>query len=561
VTSLIKKNVNGHIYWYAVKCNRVNGKPRIVSQIYLGTAERITQVMTASGGRIPKIKSYLFGLPAALLLTAKDLKWIEIVNSHVKKKRVKGPSVGEYLLFLILGRASCPDRHPLSKDATENWFRESFLRFIWDTPYDLRSEFMRNQMKYIADPETIREIELDLSRRLLEVGLTPSTIFYDTTNFATEIQNGGEEIPRRGKSKSKRYDKNLVGLGLATSEENIPFMHEVYPGNEQDAHIFSEIIDTLTRRLETLKVDLSQLVLVFDRGNNSCPNVKDVIGTPDNPKMHVVGGLKRSQVKDLMVLSLERYEYLYTNSKGNKITGYRTTRRVFDQNFTIVMSYDPASARKQKHRYEEKKEKFLAGMIKLKQRYERKGKGKRMSADGARKEAAKLIPQDYSAIFKCEAYEDPKELRFWIVEENEMEIEASFGKQTIFTDMHRWSAEQIVRTYNRKYLIEDDFKWLNDELIVPMAPFYVWKDESIRVHAFLCVTGLLMLRYMLWKMKDLTAKLGLKGRRPLEELKRIRIALTKEEGKNAQWVVEEMTKEQAALFSCLCLDDVMRRLK
>jgi len=50
-----------------------------------------------------------------------------------------------------------------------------------------------------------------------------------------------------------------------------------------------------------------------------------------------------------------------------------------------------------------------------------------------------------------------------------------------------------------------------------------------RVHAFLCVTGLLMLRYMLWKMKDLTAKLGLKGRRPLEELKRIRIALIKEE--------------------------------
>jgi len=38
-----------------------------------------------------------------------------------------------------------------------------------------------------------------------------------------------------------------------------------------------------------------------------------------------------------------------------------------------------------------------------------------------------------------------------------------------------------------------------------------------------------MLRYMLWKMKDLTAKLGLKGRRPLEELKRIRIALIKEE--------------------------------
>jgi len=115
-----------------------------------------------------------------------------------------------------------------------------------------------------------------------------------------------------------------------------------------------------------------------------------------------------------------------------------------------------------------------------------------------------------------------------------LEFEASFGKQTIFTDMHSWSAEQIVRTYNQKYLIEDDFKWLNDELIVPMAPFYVWKDESIRIHAFLCVTGLLMLRYTLWKIKELTAKMDLKGRKPLEELKQIRIALVKEEGGSTQ---------------------------
>jgi hypothetical protein len=62
------------------------------------------------------------------------------------------------------------------------------------------------------------------------------------------------------------------------------------------------------------------------------------------------------------------------------------------------------------------------------------------------------------------------------------------------------------------------------------------------------------------KIKELTAKLDLKGGRPLEELKRIRIALIKEEG-GTQWVVEEMTKEQAALFSYLNLGEMVSLLK
>jgi len=557
---IVKRRVRKYYYYYLIKQARVDGKPRIVSQIYLGTAERIERLVKESQSRPPRIKSYPFGLPAALIQAAEDLHWVEIVDSHVDKKKVKGPSVGENLLFLILGRASCPETdHPLSKDGTEEWFRESFLRFIWKVPYKLKSQHMLNQMEYISDPETIRAIEQDLGKRLIEMGFTPSTIFWDTTNFATEIKEG--ELTKKGKSKKKRYDKNLVGLGLATSEENIPFMHEAYPGNKQDAHVFSEIIDVLTKRLEMLKVDLSELVLVFDRGNNSAPNIKSVIGTPDNPKMHVVGGLKRDQIRDLMEVPLDQYEYIYTNDKGNEISSYRTEREVFDQHFTVVISHNAASERKQLHRYEEKKTKFLEEMPKLKEKYEKKGKGRAMGADGARKRADELVPQDYQTIFKYEVSENPKELKFWVVKKKEKELKASFGKQAIFTDMHDWSSEKIVRTYNKKSLIEDDFKWLNNVLIVPMAPFYVWNEASIRVHAFLCVTGLLMLRYTLWKTKELSSKLGLKGHRPLEELKHIRVALVKGEGKKAQWVIEEMTKERAALFSHLRLDEIMRRLR
>lgn len=41
MASLIKKKKRGKIYYYLAECQRVNGKPRIVWQKYLGSAESI----------------------------------------------------------------------------------------------------------------------------------------------------------------------------------------------------------------------------------------------------------------------------------------------------------------------------------------------------------------------------------------------------------------------------------------------------------------------------------------------------------------------------------------
>ena len=41
MASIIKKIKKGHAYWYAVESQRVNGKPRIVWQKYLGKVKDI----------------------------------------------------------------------------------------------------------------------------------------------------------------------------------------------------------------------------------------------------------------------------------------------------------------------------------------------------------------------------------------------------------------------------------------------------------------------------------------------------------------------------------------
>jgi len=57
-------------------------------------------------------------------------------------------------------------------------------------------------------------------------------------------------------------------------------------------------------------------------------------------------------------------------------------------------------------------------------------------------------------------------------------------------------AKKIAKSYNQKYLVEDDFKLLNDVLLVPIGPINHHKDFNIRTHIFLCIIGMLFYRYL-----------------------------------------------------------------
>jgi hypothetical protein len=46
MASIIKKTIRGRTYYYARECKRVNGKPKIVWQKYLGRLEDIITAVT-----------------------------------------------------------------------------------------------------------------------------------------------------------------------------------------------------------------------------------------------------------------------------------------------------------------------------------------------------------------------------------------------------------------------------------------------------------------------------------------------------------------------------------
>jgi transposase len=633
---LHKKTIKDHTYWYLREIQRKNGKPKVIWQKYLGTAEKIKEVFENTEKTTSvKVSSFEYGKTAAIMKICKELEFCECVNQNVTKKEIEGLTVGEYMLLIILGRTN----GSLSKKATAEWFNESFLKFLWKFPHKLNSQNILSNMDFLKE-ETMRKIEEKLAEKLLSKGIKPTTIFWDTTNVFTYIESG-KALPQKGKSKEKRNDKNLVTFGIAESNENIPLMHETCPGNTQDAKLFSEIIDKLVDRLRNLKIATQDMTLVFDRGNNSEDNINKIlekylfswnkISGNDNGKlieflmqhfsikwvkaakitknddgkiirltnetnsislklndektsidleiddgrtdkfivktendelkiylenMHVVGSLKRNQVKSLMEKPLSEYEFLYKSSKVNEVSGYRTKHQVFGKEFTIVISYNAQSHKKKEIKYEENKKKILEELAELKKKVENKNvKGKKLTRKGLCKNANKIILKDLTTIFKYGIPEMGElTFEFWIDETAEKDLTNSFGKIAIFTDLHNSSSIDIVRTYFGKNLVEEDFKFLKDKLLIPVPPFFMRKDNRIRVHIFLCIVGMLFYRYIARKVNFI----GLSIQKLEHSLEGIRVAFVQNNESNKMiLVVEEMNSTQAKLFSELGLGEFL----
>lgn len=542
-----KRHGKSNVYYLSRK-KWVNGKKKRVWQKYLGTAETIEKTYNEYEKYV-KFKTYEYGRTAALMKVAEELNFKDIVNKHTNKKKINGLTVGEYMLLIILSRAD----KPLSKNRINEWFNESFLSLIWSFPHQLNTKNFTNHMEYLTD-EVMQKIGDDLGKRLVELGVVPTKLYVDMSNVFTYIENG-MEIPKKGRNKEKRYDKNIIGIGIATSDKNIPIFHESYPGNEHDSKVFGEIFMKTVDRLNKINIPCKGIVAVWDKGCNSKENIRMV----KDSEMNIVGALKKDQVPELYNVPLEKYDHLYINKKTYEVKGYRTKKVVFGQEFTIVMSYNEGTYKRQSETYEKRKAEIIKELEKIKQSVERGGRGRKKSIKNALIAGLKAV-RNYESVFKYDCYmKDNKPVFEYSVDANgERELRATFGKNPIFTDKHEWDSEKIVKTYTQKDFVEKDFMWLKNIMLIPIKPIYLRDDDHIKVHIFLCVTGLIFYRYLMWKLKKQNEMLS--DTEVIEELEKIRVGVIGKENKKPQLKYEEMTVEQMRLFTNLKLCEVLKNV-
>ena len=263
MASLIKKKKGKRLYYYMVESKRVNGKPRIVNQTYLGPVERVVRILSEYPKRVePKEVEHLnFGLLAALLSLAKRINLVDTINRHTSKRR-QGISIGDYVLLIVLNR--CVD--PKSKRSLYTWYKKSFLPRIFGFPSSLLDS--QNFWDHIdkLDKFDIEAIELDICNSLIQnFDIHLEALIYDTTNFFTYIAEDNEKskLAEHGKNKAKRNDLRQVNLALLVAKDfGIPLLHLLYEGSRHDAKLFPDVTEELVRRYQIFAKECERITLI-----------------------------------------------------------------------------------------------------------------------------------------------------------------------------------------------------------------------------------------------------------------------------------------------------------
>src|ERR1700694_5847389 len=108
MASLVAKKKGNKLYYYVVESARVDGKPRIVHQAYLGTAEKVADLVKDRTAPVPLSATMRdFGLPGSLWLAAQQTGLFSLLESLWPQPR-SGPSPAHFFFFVSLHRLCSP---------------------------------------------------------------------------------------------------------------------------------------------------------------------------------------------------------------------------------------------------------------------------------------------------------------------------------------------------------------------------------------------------------------------------------------------------------------------
>ncbi len=495
MASLTAKVIHGHTYYYARECQRINGRPKIVRTIYLGSADDlIAAALRHKQGQVPQPHSVdiaAFGDVVALYDLAQQIGLVALLDRHLPK-RTQGLSVGQYLLLAAINRAV----HPTSKLRFADWYRTTTLpRLLPATAKQLSSQSFWNHLDFVTEAH-IAAAERELSQRLIDqFRLSLRTLAYDGTNFFTFIDTRSPaELPQRGHNKQKRNDLRQVNLGMLVSTDfHVPLFHKVYAGNVPDCTIFETITEELRCRYQELARGCEHITLVFDKGNNG----DEAFQTLDATDFHFIGSLVPSHHADLLDVPASRYQAL-PGERLQDVRAYRTRKVVYGQERTIVVTHNDNLLHGQLQGLTSALEKARGKLRDLQTRLRRRRQGrvrggKAPTAASIRKQAQEaLVGQHVKTVLRVAVQDGAVPTLSFETDQAALLrlIDKQLGKTILFTDNEEWTDEDIVLGYRSQHHIEDAFKQMKHPHYLGWQPMYHWTDSKIRVHAFTCVLAL-----------------------------------------------------------------------
>ncbi|HET8680622.1 MAG TPA: IS1634 family transposase [Micromonosporaceae bacterium] len=555
-TVIEKRRADGRVYYYLVESARVDGKPRIVSQQYLGSAAEIAEKLAGAQASAPvRSQHKRFADLAAAWSVIERIGVVEIIDAVLPRRADAAATVGTYLALACANRIVAP----CSKLGFADWWATTAgPRWVKLPKAATGHRRFWAAMDRLTDTD-LHTIETELGRRIIaEYGLDTSGLILDMTNFATYIDSSNDKAPiaQRGKAKQKRVDLRLVGLGLVvTRDGGIPLLSHAYPGDRPDVTQFPRLVEQLTTRFGQLADSAADLTLVYDAGQNSATNHEHIEATG----IGFVGSLPPSDHPDLLAIARTRYRKVDPD-RFPGLTFVDTTATALGVTRRAVLTHSATLHTAQSRGFDQTLAKAARRLGELAERLAR-GRTRRPRTKVEAEIATICKPRWVTEVITVTLTGDtPADLRLSFTVDAgartalEMRL---FGKRILFTNRDTWPVAEVVAAYRSQSGVESGFRQLKDPHVVSFSPMHHWTDQKIRVHVFYTVLALTIAHLM--RRTAQHAGMHLSVRELLHELSATQetVLLYHDGGKGrprAQRLLTDMNPTQRRLYDLFNLD-------
>jgi len=497
------KRKKGRPYLYVREIARVDGKPKVVSQIYLGSPERVAGLASGTEKDIVKIKVEEFGALWLAQQMDKDIELATIIDEIVPKAaRETGPTIGEYFLYCVWNRMI----EAVSKNRLSRWYKRTAVQQIRPVDLDeLTSQRYWEKWDRVSE-KALQGIAQTFFKRIWQLE-TPRAdcLLFDTTNYYTFLASDTpSDLARRGKNKDGRHHLRQIGLGLLVARDSkLPLYYCVYPGNVHDSKQFEAIMDEMFGIVCGLHKTKERLTVVIDKGMNSESNYAWI---DEHARIHFVTTYSTYFAQELATTTLERFEpvdiaknkkLLENGNRENLILAYRTRGEYWGKQRAVVVTYNPTTARKQDYTFQSKLETIRQQLLIMRNKVREKAPHWK-NPDAIRERYVRLcerlhVSSDYYTI-SFEHNHDGLWMSFRKDPYKVSQKQAMFGKNIIITDNTDWTTREIVEASLDRWQVEDRFRLSKNDDLVGTRPVRHWTDSKIRCHLFTCVVAMTYLR-------------------------------------------------------------------
>lgn len=382
--------------------------------------------------------------------------------------------LNDILSKLIYGRII----EPCSKTATYEFSKKLMEQPSFDEHQTYRAlSVIDSESDYIQ--EKLYSNSFALGKR------NSGIIYYDCTNFFFEIEEADENGLRQfGKGKENR-PLPIVEMGMFIDSDGIPLAMSIHPGNTNEQITLKPLENKLLSDFS-----MSKFVVCTDSGLASKANRR--FNSVQNRAFIVTQSIKKlkSAIKEwaLSTTGWKRYgqnrNCTYTIDNLSPQKDYNTVfykeiwldQGDFEEKLIVTFSL----------KYQSYQRNVRADQIDRAMREINKGTAKiKKNANDYRRFIQKISVTDDGEIAENTSL---------VLNANRIAEEEKYdGFYAVVTNLDD-EPEQIIKVNQHRWQIEECFRIMKNEF--SSRPAYVWTDEHIRAHFFICFLALVVYRYL-----------------------------------------------------------------